>query len=258
MAPYLAHLASCSTPPALPSRLESHYFREQEAEFNASLHEYYAARARHQAEQQRLNQVSRAAGDDTWWAARSTPLCTIKVEQQRLTHVGRAACHGAAASQTFSAGVLLQLAQRLRTPCSPLPAAPPSILPQVLYGPYVHGPPHLQQCAVPPNPQQQQQQDAPMGMDCGWQAAASPRAPLAAVNGWQPGGGILWEGAAAGASRKRGHDAAMGEHASSGPGERGGVGKRMPWSMHANWPPGAQRCKGWPRFHMLAAAFYRL
>lgn len=50
-------------PPAVPlvrhflRRLESHYYREQEAEFNASLHEYYAARARHQAEQQRLNQV---------------------------------------------------------------------------------------------------------------------------------------------------------------------------------------------------------
>ncbi len=43
--------------PVPPFRLESHYYREQEAEFNASLHEYYAARARHQAEQQRLNQV---------------------------------------------------------------------------------------------------------------------------------------------------------------------------------------------------------
>ena len=161
------------------------------------------------------------------------------VEQQRLTHVGGGMPWRCCFTIPLLGRFLPATREAAATPCVSLPAAPPSILPQVLYGPYVHGPPHLQQCAAPPYPhhapqqqqQQQQQQDAPMGMDCGWQAAASPRAPLAAVNGWQHGGGMMWEGAVAGASRKRGHEAAMGEHASSGPGERGGVGKRMPWSM---------------------------
>ena len=54
------HTALAPVPPA-SARLEAHYHREQEAEFNASLQEYYAARARHQAEQQRLNQVGAAA-----------------------------------------------------------------------------------------------------------------------------------------------------------------------------------------------------
>ncbi len=99
-------------------------------------------------------------------------------------------------------------------------ALPLSPHPQVLYGPYMHTPPHLQQCAAQ-QLQHAQQQGAPTGMDCGWQAAASPRAPLAAVNGWQLSGGMQWEAAAGGASRKRGHDAAAGEHPSGGPGEWG-------------------------------------
>ncbi|KAL4443212.1 hypothetical protein ABPG75_010967 [Micractinium tetrahymenae] len=38
-------------------QLERHYFAQQEAEFNAGLSEYYAARLQHQEQQQRLNQV---------------------------------------------------------------------------------------------------------------------------------------------------------------------------------------------------------
>lgn len=38
-------------------QLERHYFAQQEAEFNAGLSEYYAARRQHQEQQQRLNQV---------------------------------------------------------------------------------------------------------------------------------------------------------------------------------------------------------
>ena len=110
----------------------------------------------------------------------------------------------------------------------------------MLYGPFQHPPHSQQQDATPPQHYQhpQQLQGALAGVDCGgWQAAASPRAPLAAVNGWQAGGSMQWEAAAGGASRKRGHEAAMGGPPSGGLGAGAGVGGRAQGACEAACVP---------------------
>lgn len=85
-----------------------------------------------------------------------------------------------------------------------------------------------------------------MGMDCGgWPAAASPRAPLAAVNGWQLTGAMQWDAAAGGASRKRGHEAAMGDHPSGGPGGQAWGRNWAVVSLLQTAAPGLVMLLGW-------------